>query len=101
MGNNKTHTPKRGVAAPDKNAPVRKPAQMPASRRARCRCVSHGPWLLGRGARLTARARCTPILLKVPVTKVRLTDCAPIRDRAPTGDNAVFMAPIAKLIAAM
>ncbi len=90
-GNNNTRTPKRGVTIPDSNAPVRNPAQMPAIKNVRYRCVSQAPWLSGRGARLTASARCTPILLNVPVTKVRLTFCAPTRDRA------VFMAPIAKL----
>ncbi len=90
-GNNNTHTPKRGVTIPDNNAPVRNPAQIPAIKKVRYRCVSHDPWLSGRGARLTASASCTPILLNVPVTKVRLTFCAPTRD------SAVFMAPIAKL----
>ena len=95
MGKSNTHTPKRGVAIPDSSEPVRNPAQIPARRRARYRCVSHLPWLSGRGARLAASASCTPILLNVPVTKVRLTYCAPTRD------SAVFMAPIAKLTSAM
>jgi hypothetical protein len=58
-------------------------------------CVSHDPWLSETRARLSASARCSPSVLKVPVTKVRLTASPPIRE------SAVFMTPIAKLIIAM
>lgn len=74
---------------------------MTASTRALRVCESHAPLLSGRGARLTASANCIPILLNVPVTKVRLTDCTPTFERAPILDSAVFIAPIAKLIDAM
>jgi hypothetical protein len=43
IGNSNTHTPKRGVAIPDNNAPITNPAQIPAERRALYRCVSQDP----------------------------------------------------------
>src|SRR5439155_11382096 len=63
--------------------------------RVRCKCVSQAPWLWATGACLIASPSCIPSLLNVAVTKVRLIDCSPTRDRA------VFMAPIAKLITAI
>ena len=47
MGKSNTHTPKRGVI-PDNNAPARNPAQIPADRRARYRCVSQGSLAVSR-----------------------------------------------------
>ena len=68
---------------------------MRASIMARRRWVSHGPSESPRGARRAANARCEPTRLSVPVTKVRLTDCAPTRE------NALFITPITKLMAAI
>ena len=71
------------------------PAQTRARISARRRWVSQGPCESVSAARLTACARCDPTRLSVPVTKVRLTACAPTRE------SALLKTPIAKLTIAM
>ena|SRR5271156_1124639 len=91
QGGNRAHKWKYEHATPDKPAPTRNPAHMIASIRARARWESARPSSRTKGLRTAAEARWTPILLNVPVTKVRLTDSAPIFDKAG------FIMPIAKL----
>ena len=70
------------ITIPDRTAPLMKEAHNCALMRARYRCVSHGPSEASTGVLLSASARWLPILLSVPVTKVKLTASAPIWDRA-------------------
>jgi hypothetical protein len=91
QGGNRAHKRKCEHATPDKAAPTRNPAHMLAWTQARARWESSPPSPSTKGLRPVAEARWPPILLNVPVTKVRLTDSAPIFDKAG------FIMPIAKL----
>jgi hypothetical protein len=81
-GGKRAHVRKFEPTTPDKTAPVRNALQTLASISARVSENLLGPAPHPEVFAPAAEARWPPILFKVPVTKVRLTDSAPILAKA-------------------
>src|SRR5438105_9421332 len=94
-GGSRAQVRKWDTIAPEIAAPTRKADHKLASTPARRRFESGWPCESVRNLRPAANASWPAILFSVPVIKVRLTDSAPILDRAG------FIMPIARLSVAI